>query len=67
MKITADLVTRAGQFLNPLKDRELDLRAYKIPAIENLGASKVSSAGAGQQKSGRARPHLTPLARTGLV
>ncbi len=44
MKITADLVSRAGQFLNALKERELDLRGYKIPAIENLGASQVGVA-----------------------
>jgi len=41
MKITADLVSRAGQFLNALKERELDLRGYKIPAIENLGTTQV--------------------------
>ena len=59
MKITADLVTRAGQFLNPLMDRELDLRAYKIPAIENLGATKVRSAWQLQQTPRRTLPHPT--------
>lgn len=27
------------QYINPVKDRELDLRGYKIPTIENLGAT----------------------------
>ncbi len=31
---------RAGTRLNPLQDRELDLRGYKIPMIENLGVAQ---------------------------
>ncbi len=31
---------RAGARLNPLQDRELDLRGYKIPMIENLGVAQ---------------------------
>jgi len=27
------------QYINPVRDRELDLRGYKIPTIENLGAT----------------------------
>lgn len=27
------------QYINPVKDRELDLRGYRIPEIENLGAT----------------------------
>ncbi|CAD6566059.1 MAG: U2 snRNP complex subunit [Cyphobasidiales sp. Tagirdzhanova-0007] len=68
MKLTVELITRTDSFLNPLKDRELDLRGgsgtaekggqqraergvarrslcikgLKIPAIENLGATKDS-------------------------
>lgn len=40
MKLTPDLIESAAQYINPAtKDRELDLRGYKIPAIENLGAT----------------------------
>ncbi len=31
---------RASTRLNPLQDRELDLRGYKIPMIENLGVAQ---------------------------
>jgi len=37
-RLTADIVLRAPSRINPLKQRELDLRGNKIPAIENLGA-----------------------------
>lgn len=40
MKLTAELILSSPAFLNPLKDRELDLRGNKIPMIENLGATK---------------------------
>ena len=40
MRITPDLVAQSPQFTNPLMDREIKLRAYKIPAIENLGATQ---------------------------
>jgi U2 small nuclear ribonucleoprotein A' len=30
----------APQFTNPLREREIKLRAFKIPAIENLGATQ---------------------------
>lgn len=40
MRITPDLVQQSPQFTNPLQDREIKLRAYKIPAIENLGATQ---------------------------
>ncbi|XP_013380350.1 U2 small nuclear ribonucleoprotein A' [Lingula anatina] len=39
VKLTADLIEQAAQYTNPVRDRELDLRGYKIPVIENLGAS----------------------------
>jgi len=35
------LVASSPQFMNPLKERELDLRGHSIPAIENLGAARV--------------------------
>lgn len=37
MRLTAELVQLAPQRLNPLGDREILLRAFKIPAIENTG------------------------------
>ncbi|WFD21604.1 U2 snRNP complex subunit [Malassezia equina] len=40
MKLTAELLAQCDSSLNPLKDRELDLRGLKIPEIENLGASR---------------------------
>jgi len=39
VKLTVDLIHGAAQYINPVNDRELDLRGYKIPIIENLGAS----------------------------
>jgi len=40
MKLTPDLVEGAAQYINPAtRDREIDLRGYKIPQIENLGAT----------------------------
>jgi U2 small nuclear ribonucleoprotein A' len=39
-RLTADLVLRAPSYINPVKERELDLRAKKIPAIENLGTTQ---------------------------
>lgn len=39
VKLTADLIQQSMQFTNPVKDRELDLRGYKIPLIENMGAT----------------------------
>ncbi|UYV81118.1 SNRPA1 [Cordylochernes scorpioides] len=39
VKLTPDLIEQSAQYTNPIKDRELDLRGYKIPTIENLGAT----------------------------
>lgn len=40
MRLTVELVEGAAQYTNPAtRDRELDLRGYKIPQIENLGAT----------------------------
>ncbi|KAF1817402.1 U2 small nuclear ribonucleo protein A [Eremomyces bilateralis CBS 781.70] len=39
MRLTADLINRSLSYINPLQERELDLRGHKIPAIENLGAA----------------------------
>ncbi|CAK4743443.1 unnamed protein product [Aphanomyces euteiches] len=40
MRLTAELILNARSHVNPLRERELDLRGLKIPAIENLGATK---------------------------
>jgi U2 small nuclear ribonucleoprotein A' len=37
-RITADLIQNSRAFYNPLKERQLDLRGYKLLVIENLGA-----------------------------
>ncbi|KAK4465226.1 U2 small nuclear ribonucleoprotein A [Cladorrhinum samala] len=39
MRLTTDLINHSLSYLNPLKERELDLRGHRIPAIENLGAA----------------------------
>ncbi|PNS18744.1 U2 small nuclear ribonucleoprotein A' [Sphaceloma murrayae] len=44
MRLTADLIQESNTYLNPLKERELDLRGHKIPAIENLGLAKDQDA-----------------------
>ncbi|KAL4919857.1 leucine-rich repeat-domain-containing protein [Aspergillus aurantiobrunneus] len=40
MRLTVELIQNSLSYINPLKDRELDLRGHKIPAIENLGIAK---------------------------
>lgn len=40
MKLTAELLTQCPSYLNPLKERELDLRGLKVPAIESFGATR---------------------------
>jgi len=40
MKLTPELLAQASSHLNPVKERQLDLRGYKIPAIENLGVAR---------------------------
>ncbi|KAI0343985.1 L domain-like protein [Trametopsis cervina] len=40
MKLTPELIQAAPSTQNPLKERQLDLRGYTIPAIENLGITK---------------------------
>jgi U2 small nuclear ribonucleoprotein A' len=39
MRLTLDLVEQAPQSLNPASQRQLLLRGYKIPTIENLGST----------------------------
>lgn len=39
VRISKDMLEAAGQFTNAVKDREIDLRDYKIGVIENLGAT----------------------------
>jgi len=39
MRINADLIAQSSQYMNAAKERELDLRGVKAPAIENLGAT----------------------------
>ncbi|KAK3821458.1 MAG: small nuclear ribonucleoprotein U2A [Benniella sp.] len=40
MRLTPELIAQAPCYLNAVKDRELDLRSHKIPAIENLGVTR---------------------------
>jgi len=39
-RLTADLILRARSIINPLRERELDLRGQKIPEIQNIGATQ---------------------------
>lgn len=39
VKLTPELIEQSAQYTNPVRDRELDLRGYKIPVIENMGAT----------------------------
>lgn len=39
VKLTPELIQQSTQYINAIRDRELDLRGYKIPVIENLGAT----------------------------
>jgi len=39
VKMTAEIIQQSYQYTNPIRERELDLRGYKIPVIENLGAT----------------------------
>uniref|UniRef100_H2Z672 U2A'/phosphoprotein 32 family A C-terminal domain-containing protein n=1 Tax=Ciona savignyi TaxID=51511 RepID=H2Z672_CIOSA len=39
VKLTQELIEQAIQYVNPVRQRELLLRGYKIPVIENLGAT----------------------------
>lgn len=36
MRLTADILLRADNYINPYKDREINLRGLKIPLIENV-------------------------------
>lgn len=40
MRLTADLARDSPAYINPLKQRELSLRGFKIPMIENMGATQ---------------------------
>ncbi|KAI9729295.1 MAG: U2 snRNP complex subunit [Cirrosporium novae-zelandiae] len=44
MRLTADLIQSSLSYINPLKERELDLRGHRIPAIENLGVARDQDA-----------------------
>ncbi|KIW00438.1 hypothetical protein, variant [Verruconis gallopava] len=39
MRLTAELIQNSLSYINPLGERELDLRGHKIPAIENMGVA----------------------------
>ncbi|WWD06893.1 hypothetical protein V865_004990 [Kwoniella europaea PYCC6329] len=42
MRLTPDYVSKAPSHLNPLKERELELRGLQIPVIENLASHQGS-------------------------
>lgn len=40
MRMTAEVLSSANAYLNPLRQSELGLRGFKIPAFENLGVTE---------------------------
>lgn len=50
-RLTPELILRSPQYMNPVNQYEIDLRANRIAAIENLGATEVR---AGQATAGGA-------------
>ncbi|KXN72165.1 L domain-like protein [Conidiobolus coronatus NRRL 28638] len=40
MRLTANVINSSPCFINPIKDRELDLKGLKAPQVENLGVTK---------------------------
>lgn len=44
VRLTVELIDNAPQFINTVRERELNLRGYKIPVIENMGVTKVRQA-----------------------
>ena len=39
MKISAELIQKSAQYLNPCGEYHLDMRGYKVPYLENLTAT----------------------------
>ncbi|KAF6030217.1 SNRPA1 [Bugula neritina] len=39
VKLSPELIEQCASYTNPVRDREVDFRGYKIPVIENLGAT----------------------------
>lgn len=44
-RLTAELVLRSPQYMNCVGEYEIDLRANRITAIENLGTTEASGLG----------------------
>ena len=44
-RLTPELILRSPQFMNCVNQYELDIRANRVTAIENLGATEVRLAG----------------------
>ena len=40
-RLTPELILRSPQYMNPVNLYEIDLRANRVAAIENLGATEV--------------------------
>lgn len=52
-RLTAELVLRSPQYMNPCGEYEIDLRANRIAAIENLGTTEVRLEGGRRGQQGR--------------
>lgn len=42
VKLTPELIEHSRQYINPVRERELSLRGFKLAAIENLGVTFVN-------------------------
>jgi len=40
MRLSSDLIRNSPSYVNPIKEREINLRGYKISIIENLGVTQ---------------------------
>lgn len=58
-RLTPELILRSPQYMNPCNQYEIDLRANRIAAIENLGATEVR----GLRPAPRPRATATAICR----
>lgn len=43
VRMSVELLAEAHQYINTVKERELNLRNFKIPVIENMGVTQVNN------------------------
>ena len=60
-RLTAELVLRSPQYMNCCGDYEIDMRANRITAIENLGTTEVGLGGRAALRAGGLRRQQSRL------